>query len=168
MRVQIDLTVPRLAKRASTVILFVLVCGAGVAIAAPKYTFRPGQPLSSKELNETVSDLDVRLGKLEAAPRAARVCTGAFTATKGIGCTVASDATQCLSSCRFIDITGGGSAEFDIRPGTFTKMPTCVASVTSVDGTWLSAGANSPVLGTVRFGPTSGGVAIYVVCVEAP
>jgi hypothetical protein len=165
MRIHLDFILPTWAKRSILVGTFLFVGGTGVALAAPKFRFSAGAPVSASQVNETLDDLDARLARLETSGSSAKVCSGTFNATKGVGCTVEGGGAGCISACRFVEISGGGAAEYDIRPGMFNKTPRCVASPVGVDGSWISSSGNSPNLGSVRFGPTTG-VGVTVICTE--
>jgi hypothetical protein len=69
-RIQLDLS-----SRQKRVIRSAVVAGAvigalglGVAIAAPKNTFKANDPLSSQKMNENFDDLDARIGAVETKP----------------------------------------------------------------------------------------------------
>lgn len=145
-----------------TSLTLLLVAGAAAYAAVPN-TFTARDPLSARTMNENFAALDARIASVEAARP--KVCVGSFLATKGVGCTVQNAATSCFAACRFVDASGGGAAEVDIRAGVFGKPPECVASPSSVDGTWVSASGDSATAASVRFGPTTG-VGIHMICVE--
>jgi len=112
-----------------------------VALAAPRNTFANGQPLASQAMNENFTDLDKRIGALEAqhvaSPGTSKVSiASAFIDVSGTTYSVGRADGGWIAA---VNRTALGEVTVLVVPGTFSSAPNCVAGIQNTGGfAWVT------------------------------